>query len=57
MRDADAKVEESNMSRISMQKSAKIMQKIRIENLKKCKHAMVRNKYEITTGLPIDKGS
>ena len=34
MRDADAKVEESNMSRISMHKSAKIMQKNRIENIK-----------------------
>jgi len=31
MRDANAKVEESNMSRVSMQKDGKIMQKIELK--------------------------
>ena len=34
----------------------KKMQKFELKPLK-CKHSMVENKYGITTGLPIDKGS
>ena len=33
MRDENAKVEESNMSRVSMQKGAKIMQKFELKTL------------------------
>ena len=53
MRNANAKIKEPNMSRVSMQNSCKIL----IWKPLKCKHAMIGNKYEITTGLPIGKGS
>ena len=49
MRNANAKIEEPDMSRISKDE-------INMKTLK-CKHAMVGNKYEITTGLPVGKGS
>ena len=56
MRDANAKVDESNTSRVSMQNDAKIMQKFELKT-PEMHTAMVENEYGITTGLPIGKVS